>query len=43
MRRHGWAWFAVITVCAFDPRKGNTGLDHATVVVAEAAAASDED
>lgn len=32
-----------ITVYAFDPRNGNTGLDRATIVVAEAAAASDED
>jgi hypothetical protein len=32
-----------ITVYAFDPRNGNTGLDRATIVVAEAAAAVDED
>jgi len=32
-----------ITVYAFDPRNGNTGLDRATIVVAEPAAAADED
>ena len=32
-----------ITVYAFDPRNGNTGVDRATIVVAEAAATSDED
>ena len=32
-----------ITVYAFDPGNGNTGLDRATIVVAEAAAAADED
>jgi len=32
-----------IIVYAFDPRNGNTGLDRATIVVAEAAAATDED
>jgi hypothetical protein len=32
-----------ITVYAFDPGNGNTGIDRATIVVAEAAAAADED
>jgi hypothetical protein len=32
-----------ITVYAFDPRNGNTGLDRATVVVAETAAQTDEE
>ena len=32
-----------ITVYAFDPGNGNTGLDRATIVVAEAAAVGDED
>jgi hypothetical protein len=32
-----------ITVYAFDPGSGNTGLDRATIVVAEPAAAADED
>jgi len=32
-----------ITVYAVDPRTGNTGLDRATIVVAEPAAAADED
>ncbi|MCU0540241.1 MAG: hypothetical protein MUD16_18990, partial [Desulfobacterales bacterium] len=32
-----------ITVYAFDPRNGNTGLDRATIVAAEPAAAADED
>jgi hypothetical protein len=32
-----------ITVYAFDPRNGNTGLDRATIVVAEVAAQTDEE
>jgi len=32
-----------ITAYAFDPRNGNTGVDRATIVVAEAAADTDED
>ena len=32
-----------ITVYAFDPGNGNTGVDRATIVVAEAAADADED